>query len=1054
MSRMFLLALLFAWSTTGFGQSADLVEPPALTWQELLAQSDSLRKVALYDSALVLAERALAITEMEYGKEDTSVARALNTTGFLLIVKRQYDRSESLLKHALEIRERAFGSDHPSVAASLNNIATLYYYQGHLNEAEQLFRRVLEIREHNFGENHPEVGASLHNLAEVLFDEVRYPEAEPLYRRALEIREHSLGSNHLEVAATLNSLAILCQCQGRYSEAEPLYRRALEIPERNLGTDHPFVAIGLNGVANVLNLQGRYAEAEPLYRRATEIWERRVGSDHPNVALNLNNLAAMFMSQGRFSEAEPLYRRALEIRERRLGFDHPDVAMTLTNLADLYYYLHRFNEADSLFRCALAIRESGLGPDHPDLALTLNNLAVLLTEEEKYADAEPLLRRALDIRKRQLGSDHPLVASSLNDLASLAANQGRYAEAEQLFRNALEIRKQTLGLGHPRVAECFSNLARMHAAEGDFLEARDDDACAWRIRRQNFLDGGVALAEKSALECSEFMSKETGTLLAILADGQSQLQDWQKETAQIVFGSKGVVTDAMAARYHTSENMDDTLAARLTDTLKYARFALSKLYVDGPATDGIVSYREKLDIATKEKERVEALLARCSELFRRDKELWDVSPDEVLSAMPIGSAIVEFMRYSHVISFRDTEPRYLAIVLTSGGQPFVFQLGSASAIDTAISVFRQQIHTHELLDKSGYAAATEDLFTLVWKPFSNLLEGASTVFIAPDGNLNLVSFAGLTDETGRYLIEKYPIHYLSTGRDLIRLKHKEQSGTGLLAMGDPDFNMSFDKGAPSSVSAAIANVGLPAFFSIRNARSGCAALKDLKVSPLPGTRSEVGFVTSQWSGNNNEPVLSYLGKDAIEDNFKREAPGKRVIHLATHGYYISEECKPMQSQRSSFSMESGYVGENPLLLSGFLLAGANHHGEGASDANREDGIVTAEEVAGLNLRGTDLVVLSACETGLGEVKSGEGVYGLRRAFQMAGARTVISALWPIDDKATAEFMGQLFSAKDEAMPQTMQRIALNRILSLRSEGKSDHPFYWAAFVATGDWKFH
>jgi CHAT domain-containing protein len=217
---------------------------------------------------------------------------------------------------------------------------------------------------------------------------------------------------------------------------------------------------------------------------------------------------------------------------------------------------------------------------------------------------------------------------------------------------------------------------------------------------------------------------------------------------------------------------------------------------------------------------------------------------------------------------------------------------------------------------------------------------------------------------------------------------------------------------------------------------------------------ELNAVTARWQASRGVTAKTYLGSDATEENFKQDAPGKSILHLATHGFYLSDACKPKAAIRGIGAEIGGFVGENPFLQCGFLLAGANKHGERAKEANREDGIVTAEDVAGLNLRGCDLVVLSARETGLGEVKSGEGVYGLRRAFQMEGARTVISALWSIDDKSTAEFMGQLFSASNETLPETMQRIALSRLSELRSRNESDHPFFWAAFVATGDWKTH
>ena len=201
----------------------------------------------------------------------------------------------------------------------------------------------------------------------------------------------------------------------------------------------------------------------------------------------------------------------------------------------------------------------------------------------------------------------------------------------------------------------------------------------------------------------------------------------------------------------------------------------------------------------------------------------------------------------------------------------------------------------------------------------------------------------------------------------------------------------------------------------------------------------------------NEPMKSYYGADASEEKFKAGAPGNRVIHLATHGYFLESICQP-RLPVGGFESKEGYVGENPLLLSGLLLAGANLHGFESEQADAEDGILTAYEVSEMVLEGTELVVLSACETGLGEVKEGEGVYGLRRAFQMAGVRTVISALWPVSDKVTAEMMGKLYDRQDVTLPATLRRIQLEKINELRANNKTDHPFNWGAFIALGDWR--
>lgn len=277
------------------------------------------------------------------------------------------------------------------------------------------------------------------------------------------------------------------------------------------------------------------------------------------------------------------------------------------------------------------------------------------------------------------------------------------------------------------------------------------------------------------------------------------------------------------------------------------------------------------------------------------------------------------------------------------------------------------------------------------------------------------------------------------------MKEIQKSGKGFIAFGDPDYDAppGARKGtAASSLSGAITENN---DHRVRNVRSGCGALSTMTVQPLPGTRAELTALEHSYDGK--KPAL-FLGPDASEENFKQDARGHRYIHVATHGYFLEGECASGTEKRAVPTLAN----ENPLLQSGLFLAGANLHGEGAESTGVEDGVLTALEVSGMDLRGTGLVVLSACETGLGKVEQGEGVYGLRRSFQMAGARTVVSSLWQIPDNETRKFMKELYSQKASTYPELLQKVSIRQLTELRKRGRVTHPYTWAGFVATGDWK--
>ena len=1007
----FLSVLAFAFLGLSLCSSAR-----AQTWKELLDQADSLYKAAAYDSATVVGELALERAEKEFGENDTTVASALNLVGEYYSYQAKYDEAESLLKRALAIREKAVGYEHPTVAQSLSSLATLYWRQG------------------------------------------RYAEAEPLHKQALAIRKKALEAHHPDVAKSLTGLAILSYIHGRYAEAESLYKQALAIRKKALRPDHPDVAKSLNNLAVLYYKQGRYTEAERLYKQALAIFGKTVGLDHPRVTKSLNNLAHLSYIHGRYAEAESLYKRALAIRKKTLSPGHPHVANSLNNLASLCHKQGKYAEAESLLMQAMVIWREALGPDHPDVATSLNNLGILYHKQGKYTEAEPLHKQALAIWKKALGPDHPEVAKDLANLAILYHDQDKCAEAESLYKRAISIYEKTFGPDYPYTVYVLHHMALLFKKKKDFTNARKTGRRASTICRQSFRDGFEVLSEKDALTYSEFMRDEANQYISILLDSQDTSSSCRNEVAEVVFSTKGQVSDGIFARYIIQVYEKDPNLKPLSDSLEYARFRMSNLYVRGPGED-VEVYKSELDSLTREKERLEAELARRSADFRREQELWEVDAEKVANGLPANSVLVEYMKFDRLTTGRDTEPHYLLLVVDSKEEVFVSDLGSSDEIDSLITLYR--LHFQDISGRGGSALSADmesykdiasKLYERIWRPVEQELSGANLLFIAPDGALNLVSFAGLIDAEGKYLIESYPIQYLSSGRDLVRLKHILEPGEGLFALGDPDFDASASARLSSEAALARAPESDSLFFyRLRNIRSGCEALHEITVLPLPGTRKEVERISEVWEKKSQEPCHAFFGPDASEDNFKRSAPGSKVIHLATHGYYAESDCRP-DLPKSRFGMREGFVGENPLLLSGLFLAGANLHGEGADSLGLEDGILTAEEVTGMDLEGTKWVILSACESGLGEVKAGEGVYGLRRAFQMAGARTVISALWPVSDKATADMMSYLYGFEEDNLALAMQSLAKTKLEELRKRHQPDHPYLWAPFIAMGDWR--
>jgi CHAT domain-containing protein len=325
------------------------------------------------------------------------------------------------------------------------------------------------------------------------------------------------------------------------------------------------------------------------------------------------------------------------------------------------------------------------------------------------------------------------------------------------------------------------------------------------------------------------------------------------------------------------------------------------------------------------------------------------------------------------------------------------------------------------------------------------LDGAERIFIVPDGLLNIVNIAALPERNGRYLVEgESVIHYLSTERDIVP-SADPTVGRGLLAVGGPAFSKRPQPMAANTVAL----------------RSGCDGFGAISFSDLPGSRREVIEIAKFWPTQGADDAQVLTSAAATETSVKQGLGGRRIVHLATHGFFLGADCsfgvagtRSVGGLTKNVSVKrTSAVAENPLSLSGLAFAGANQRRRAKAD--QDDGILTAEEIAGLNLQGTEWAVLSACDTGLGEIKAGEGVFGLRRAFQVAGARTVIMSLWSVEDRSAMQWMRALYEGRLRRGLDTAEAVreaSLTVIAARRARGQSTHPFYWAGFVAAGDWR--
>ncbi|EAW37505.1 kinesin light chain-like protein [Lyngbya sp. PCC 8106] len=1054
----------FLWLTVFVGCSGLLTAIPPVIGQTnsavlLVQQSDELEEAnrleqqavqlyqqGKYNEAIPILKRVLEIIERLLGENHPDVAQSLNNLAILYRDQGRYSEAEPLFQRSLTIYEKALGENHPDVAQSLNNLAQLYYSQGRYSEAEPLHQRSLAIREKALGENHPDVATSLNNLAQLYDSQGRYSEAEPLYRRSLAILEKALGENHPDVATSLNNLATLYVSQGRYDKAEPLYRRSFDIYEKALGKDHSLVALSLNNLALLYDSQGRYDEAEPLYQRSLAIYEKALGTEHPDVATSLNNLASLYDSQGRYDEAEPLYERSLAIWEKALGENHPDVALSLNNLASLYDSQGRYDEAEPLYQRSLAIWEKTLGENHPSVAQSLNNLASLYNSQGRYDKAEPLIQRSLAIREKALGENHPSVATSLNNLAILYHFQGRYDKAEPLIQRSLAIWEKALGENHPSVAASLNNLASFYLSQGDTTQAMNFLSRGLEVQEQNL---NVLLATGSERQKQDSMKTVLGTTYATVS---LHIKDAQKnsEAARLalttILRRKGRILDVMTDNLQLLRENITPENQQFLDELAAVRTELATLIYNQPENIPEEQYRQQVANLRQKSEQLEAELSRRSAEFRTLSE--PVTVEAVQQLIPEDAALVEFVLYDPFDGKADNF-HYAAYILKSSGEPQWVDLGEAEPIHKA-AFFRFNLALKDKKDafmgNSNQVKQTgRKLDELLMQPIREKLGNVNHIIISPDAQLNLIPFAALVDENNQYLLETYKITYLTTGRDLIRFQLEYSHKQPPVIVANPDYDK---PGEPTTVAVSKNSEISPQTWGDRGGLSQTRGMNQLSrgvemsFGALPGTAEEARVIAPLLSD-----VTLFTQSQATE-NVVKQLQAPNILHIATHGFFLKN--LPRVEPDNTFGLisentqQNTPIQENPLVRSGLAFAGFNPR-----DSGSEDGVLTALEVANLKLRGTKLVVLSACETGLGEIENGEGVYGLRRAFTLAGAESLLMSLWTVSDEGTKELMIKYYQrllqnqGRSEAWRQTQ--------LEMLNSQDYQHPYFWAAFVPVGDW---
>ena len=1045
----------------------------------LMERVVALRNQGKYGEALPLAERVLALSEqaaqldLPAEMKTTLVSGPLNVLGELNRAVGDYARAESLLQRAIKLNEQLKGPEDVSVVPPLNNLATLYYETGEYDKAEPLFQRAIRISERVKGAQHPDTATALNNLA-LLYDAKNdFRQAEQLMQRALAIREKVRGPEHEDTAVSLSNLGILYDEEGDPVRAEAAMRRALAILEKVKGPDHPDTATAVNNLASLYRHKGDYPEAERLYQRALASSERALGPDHPTVAATLDNVAQLYHQRGDYTRAETFYRRALAIRERAFGPDNPDVAQSLSNLAYVRQEQRDYTQAEQLLLRARAIFEKKFGPEHSLVATTLNNLATLYRAAGQPERGLPLAQRARAIYEKLFGPESVEVALALNNLGSLVLEQGNTTQALAQHKEALRLYEKIYGTEHPNLAIILSNLSTDYLAAGDAAHAVEATIRGNEVSERQLARALTIGSEEQKRLFVATLAEESDYTLYLHAQAAPDNPQALQLALTTILRRKGRVLDAMSDQIAALRRRLRPEDRALLDKLATTQSELSASVLKGPGKQPPAEYQQRLEQLTAEVDNLQGQISARSAEFRVARQ--PVTLAAVARAIPAGAALVEFALYRPYNVRGKTRaesfgaPRYVAYVVRQTGAPAWVALGEAAPIEQAIKDWRAALANPQRADVRELGRALDEK---LMRPVRKLLGDTQQIFISPDGALNLIPFGALVDEQNRYLVESYSLTYLTSGRDLLRLGVQTGAGQGAVVVADPSFDAGGADASGSSTRDGALTQGNADNATERGASAGRRSFDfaSARFTRLPGTAEEGRAISAIMPG-----LKLLTGAQATEAALK-QLRSPAVLHVATHGFFLPDQPRAAADNTRGLTLGGGpsaaapaAPGENPLLRSGLALAGANTH----ASAGGEDGVLTALEASGLDLWGTRLVVLSACETGLGDVHAGEGVYGLRRALVLAGSESQVMSLWQVSDAATRDLMVAYYRRLQagEGRTEALRQVQLAMIKSKTQGATGDaqrglggdmgrqaraedrgHPFYWASFIQSGEWR--
>jgi tetratricopeptide (TPR) repeat protein len=997
------------------------------------------------DEGLPLFKKGYRLSKEVLGEQHHQTVLILNNLALTYQNLGRYDEGLPLFKKGYRLSKEVLGEQHPQTVLILNNLAVIYQNLGRYDDALPLSEKGYRLSKEVSGEQHPETLASLISLVTAYLQMGRYDDALPLSEKGYRLSKEVLGEQHPQTLASLNNLAMTYQNLGRYDEALPLSEKCYRLSKEVLGEQHPKTLIRLDNLAGIYQDSGRLSNALPLSEKVFSLRKDMLGEKHPDTLISLNNLALTYQDMGRYDDALPLFEKGYRLSKEVLGEQHPKTLTHLSNVALNYQKLGRLSEALPLSEKVFSLRKDVLGEKHPDTIASLDYLGQIYDYLGIFNIALLLSEKGYFLKKNVLGEKHPDTLASMNNLARIYRNLGRFSETLSLIEKSFSLKKELLGEKHPETLISLHNLAITYAELGRIQQAikllETFVAGVESLRKADYLS-----AENRQTWFQKWLSSYTRLLMLYL--NQSREQD----AFRLAEMTKArTLLDSMALKFAVQQaGLTESEQQQFKDySRQLNRF--HKQIAETAELDKRLALERQKNQVVKQLADFQRLLKKKYPKFQQLVETQIISAVDGAKLLPSKALFISYLM--------PTNDRIIVFTLAANGELQAHDLGQIAGLQQTLETYRVLLGSPCTVKQLRRACGRQSVWQLndgsfvisrtkpenakkrishldeisrylgnkLLAPLKQRLASQPRWIISPDGALALIPFDTLIIDQAP-VIQAHAISYVQSLSVLAMLKQREQEYRQnqyqgmLLAMGNARYELpeTHQSTAPASTAS---EPEIQALLS-RGASDPQRYRKIFKAKGekwknLAGSQKELAALKQLFA--NGQPRI-YQQAQASEANLQRlnreqVLKDYRYLVFAAHGYFDAQ------------------IPELSVLVLDQL-----------DKTPGTDGYITASEWVGYTLR-SDLMVLSACQTGLGKLMRGEGVMGLPYALYVAGNKNTLMTLWNVDDKGTAEFSQRFFSKLKQGMNQVSALTETKREFWQSQQYK--RPLFWAPFVLYG-----